>query len=132
MKKWMFLLAVSVFLIGFQAEKAHAEQDCQEWVYDSNNNVVPGSEQCVPAVPQPTVNHWTSASGQDCEQKMNPDGSPALPATCVWPTKTESAGPGCSIQVYTAGPKTGETLGQPWCPGLASAPTEHLKTWVEP
>ena len=151
MKKWMFLLAFSVILVGFHVKSARAgmpcgsyglsasapcvpngDQMCQEEIYDSNGNVVPGSEQCITSVPQDGVKSWTSASGQECEQKMNPDGSPALPATCVWPSKMESAGPGCSVWVYTAGPNEGEPVGQPSCPGPASAPTEHLKTWVEP
>ena len=151
MKKWLFLLALSVFLVGFHAEKAHAEmpcgsyglsagdpcvpdgdQMCQEELYDSNNAVVPGTSQCVTSTPVGGVNRWTNSIGQSCEQAVNANGSPAQAAQCVWPTKTEPVGDGCSIQVYTAGPQAGESFGQAWCPGAGSAPAEHLKTWINP
>ena len=152
MKKWMFLIAFSVFLIGFHVEKAHAEmpcgsyglsasapcvpdgdQMCQEWIYDSNNNVVPGSEQCNTAQPAQGMKTWTNSEGQNCQQLMNPDGSVAQSAQCWWPTKTESAGAGCWQQVYAAGPNAGEPVGDdPTCASNQSAPSEYLKTWVEP
>ena len=151
MKKWMFLLAFSVFLIGFHAKSAHAEmpcgsyglsasdpcvpngdQMCQEWIYNSDGVVVPGSEQCVTSTPVPGVKLWTNSSGQSCEQAVNADGSPQYPATCVWPTKTESVGSGCSQLIFTAGPNEGQPFGQAWCPAPPTPDTTHLKQWVNP
>lgn len=153
MKKMMLLLAFSVVLVGFHhIEKAHAgempcgsyglsasdpcvpngDQICQEWVYDSNGDVVPGSSQCVTSTPVGGVKRWTSASGQSCEQEVNADGSPEYPATCAWPTKTESVGDGCSELIFTAGPQTGQPVGPAWCPSPPTPDTTHLKTWINP
>ena len=151
MKKMFFLLAVSVVFVGFQAGKAHAEmpcgsyglaagapcvptgdQMCQEWIYDSNGDVVPGTSQCVTSTPMPGVKRWTSASGQSCEQAVNPDGSPQYPATCAWPTKTQSVGSGCSQLIFTAGPQEGQPAAPAWCPGPPTPDTTHLKTWINP
>lgn len=151
MKKWLFLLAFSVFLVGFHAKSAHAEmpcgsyglsasdpcvptgdQMCQEELYNSSNTVVPGTEQCNTSTPVGGVNRWTNSIGQSCEQAVNPDGTAAQAAQCVWPAKQESVGDGCDIMVYAAGPQAGQPVGQAWCPGPATAPIEHLKTWINP
>ena len=152
MKKWMFLLAFGVLLVGFHVKDGHAEmpcgsyglsasdpcvpdgdQMCQEFIYDSNGDVVPGTEQCNTSVPAQGMKKWTDADGQQCQQLMNPDGSPAYAAQCWWPTRTESAGAGCWWQVYTAGPNAGEPVGgPPTCASQQTAPNEYLKTWVEP
>lgn len=151
MKKWAFLIAFGLVLVGFQGKAAHAqvacgsyglaageqcvpsgEDMCQEWVYDSNGDPVPGTEQCVPSVPVGGVQRYTSDIGQDCEQPVDPSGSPDGPVTCTWPTVTKSLGSGCSEQIYTAGPDEGlPGPGPAFCPNMTPDGT-RLKTWTEP
>lgn len=153
MKKMAFLIAFMCVFIGFQAKTAHAqggmpcgsyglspsdpcvpngEEMCQEWVYDSSGNVVPGTEQCTPSVPVGGVKRWTSDIGQECSQPVAPDGSPTQAAECLWPAVQKSLGNGCSEMVYSAGPQAGEALpGPAFCPDMSSD-GESLKTWTEP
>jgi len=154
MKKWAFLIVFTVFLVSFQSKTAHAQGGipcgsygldpsapcvpntdslCQEWLYDSNGDVVPGSEQCTPAVPQGGTKYYTNDIGQDCQQSVDADGNPTNPPNCFWETTQKSVSAHCYELIYTDGPAKGESVpGTVQCLQPSSPPTEYLKTWVEP